>query len=139
MKAKEVFLIFVAFTLLFILFCVVTLTGRDSDKCVHQPTCQLSNGSGATGTNRNFIHRSINKFDKTADTLETKSISQIAPNHPSNRRTGALFSNDRVRNANIKDLLKPIESNGRVYLENTTGIEVCENDIDDEGDIETIE
>ena len=147
MRVKEVFLTFVAFVLLFILFCVVTLTGIDSDKYANQPTGQLNNSSGANGANRNFIHSSTYKSDKTARTPETQRTSQIASNQlshnpPSNRRPGALSSSDRVRNADIKHLLKPVESNGRVYLENTSGIEACvnnNNNNNNEQDIETIE
>ena len=52
----------------------------------------------------------------------------------------AWSSHSRTARSDIKDILKLIESNGRVYLEDTSGVEVSDsNESDDEGAIEVIE
>ena len=145
MKAREIFLIFVAFTLLFLLFCVVTLTGIDSDKLMIKAGPQLSGDPKTAGTDRRFIHRSIHNLNNTAHQPESNRASLAASgylmnNRPDKPKRDAWSSRNRAARSDIKDLLKPIESNGRVYLENMTGVEVCDsNDSDDERAIEVIE
>ena len=145
MKAREIFLIFVAFTLLFLLFCVVTLTGINSDKSMVKASPQLRGGSQTAGTDRRFIHRSIHNLKKNAHQSESNRASLAASgylmnNRPDKPKRDAWSSRNRAARSDIKDLLKPIESNGRVYLENMTGVEVCDsNDSDDERAIEVIE
>jgi hypothetical protein len=145
MNAREIFLIFVAFTLLFLLFCVVTLTGVNSDNCITKPTHQLSSDPKTAGTDKTFVHSSIENLDKNALQSKSNSASLTASNHLMNNRPGkpkrdARSLRNRTARSDIKDRLKPIESNGQIYLENTTGVEVSDsNDSDDEGAIEVIE
>jgi hypothetical protein len=141
MKARENFLIFAAFTftLLFIILCVVTLTGNDSDQYVDEPIHRLNSDSGTTGPHRNIMHSSTNNPDNTTQTLETKRTAPAANKHPANPRTKNRPSNFREIHQDNNSQLKAVESNGRVYLENTTGIEVCENNTNEEGKIEGIE
>ena len=139
MKTREIFLIFAAFTLVFATLCVVTLTGSYSDTCVSKPIDRLNSDAGTTGTNRTIIHNLTDNPDNTSQTLKTKRTATAANKHPGNPRTNAWSSKYRVNNQENNSQLKAVESNGRVYLENTTGVKVCENDNDDEREIETIE
>ena len=125
------------------IFCFVTLTGNDSDNDVNKPTQHLNSGSKGE-TNRTFVHGSTDNLENAAHKPEPKTTSLASSNRrlqnrPVNPKTNTRPSNDRIMRSDIKDLLQPIESNGRVYLENTTGIEICENENEDKGGIETIE
>ncbi len=142
MKTREIFLIFVAFTLLFLIFCAVTLTGIDSDKLMIKPDPQLCGGSQTAGTNEMFIHSSIQNLEKVA--LQSKSnrasltaSSHLTNNRPDKPKMDLRSASYRIAHSDIKDRLTPIESKGRVYFENTTGIEAC--DSNDGGESDAIE
>jgi len=145
MNVKEVFLIFVAFTLLFLLFCVVTLTGIDSDKSMVKASPHLRGGSQTAGTNKTLIHSSTQNHEKTAHQSKSYRASlsasgRLMNTRPDKPKINAWSLRHRTARSDIKDRLTPIESNGRVYLENMTGVEVCDsNDSDDERAIEVIE
>lgn len=143
MKSNEISLCITASTLLLITFCIVAITATFTEKSVREPVQHLSSGSKGE-TNRTFVHGSTDNLENAAHKPEPKTTSLASSNRrlqnrPVNPKTNTRPSNDRIMRSDIKDLLQPIESNGRVYLENTTGIEICENENEDEGGIETIE
>lgn len=142
MKRKEVFWSIVAFTLLLMTFSIVALTTSYTDNIADDPVSLLSSDSEKGETNRTFIHSSADNLERVTQECEGKSSVPAASNRRSNNQAGNPKTNARsskysVIHPDLKDRLTPIESNGRVYLENTTGIEPCEDD--DEGKIETIE
>lgn len=138
MKGREKILIFAAFSLVFVLLGVVTLTGNDSEQYVNEPIHRLNSDSGTAGPHRNTIPGSSNNPDHTTQTHETKTA-LAANKHPANLRTQIRPSNSREIHQDNNRQLKAVECNGRVYLENTTGIEVVENSTSEEGKIEGIE
>jgi len=142
MKTREIILIFVAFTLLFLLFCVVTLTGINSDKSMVKASPQLCGVSQTADTNRTFIHGSTQNQEKNAHPLKSNRASLTASgrlmnNRPDKPKMDTWSLRNRMARSEIKDRLTSIESNGRVYLEDTTDVEVC--DSNDEGETEVIE
>ena len=139
MKAKEIFLIFAAFTLSLMTFCVVALTGSYSDKCANTPIPPLGNSSETAGTNRTFIHNSTHNLNDTAQKIETKQTHPVANKHPGKSKTNARSSDLRMIDSEDNNRLKPIKYDGRVYLEDISGIEACESNNDDESRIESIE
>jgi hypothetical protein len=140
MKANEIFLISVGFVLLFIVFCFVNLTGNDPDDNVNIPIHRLKSASAATGNHRAVFQSSVLNPDHTTQKPKTNNTAQAAEKHPVNARTNVWSSRFREFNKENNTQLKTVISNGRVYFENTSGVEACEEeDNNDEGNIEIIE
>jgi hypothetical protein len=142
MKAKEIFLIFVAFIMLFMIFCVVNLTGNDSENNGNKPIIRrLNSASASTSTQRTIFQGSALNPDQTPQKLKTNNSPQVAENHPVNARTNMWSSRFReFNNRENNSQLKTVISNGCVYIENTSGVEAaCEEDNTNKEDIEIIE
>ena len=77
--------------------------------------------------------------DSTTPKFETKGIAPAANKRPGNSWATTRPSNLREIHQDNNSQLKAVECNGRVYLENTTGVEVCENSTNEEGKAEGIE
>jgi len=125
----------------FMIFCFVTLTGNDSDNNANKPIQHLNSDSGTIDTHRNIIHSSTDYPENTTQKLETKRIAPAADKHPRPRNARSHTWSSRFREFNKENnrQLKAVVSNSRTYLENTSGVEACAKDNNDEGNIEIIE
>jgi len=142
MKNKEVFISVLAFTLLLMTFCIVTITANNTDKIVNESAPQQSSESQKSTTNKTFVHSSSGNLAKTTQKPELKRTPLVTSNHPVDLKANAWSSSERLIRPDIKDRLTPVELDGRVYLEDTTGSEVCDSNDQgdyDQGNIEIIE
>ena len=141
MKSKEIFLCTVAFILLLMTFGIVAITADYTEKSTQEPAQCLTTGVEKDQTNRVLIHNSTDYPEKAAHQVKPIRIPLVASNHftnnpPGTPKTNSWSSNARRIRSEVKERLTPVESSGRIYFENTSGIEASD---DDETVIEIIE
>lgn len=141
MKSKEIYLCVIAFFVLLMTFGIVVVTADYTEKSLEKPAQRLSEDSSQKQIHKDCIHNSTENLERVVPPSKPKRTPLIAPRYLSNKRpSNSWSSRARRTRAEIKERLTPVESKGRVYLENTTGIEAaCEEDNNDEGNIEIIE
>jgi hypothetical protein len=146
MKSKEIFLCVVAFIVLLSVFGIVAITADYTEKSVQKPDQDQTNSIEKNQTNRTSIHNSADAPETAVYQSKPKRTPLVASNRLTNNRLGSQkmnswSSNARRIHSEVKERLTPVECNGRIYLENTSGIEASDedNNNNDETAIEVVE
>ena len=144
MTSKEVFLCIIGFCVLLMTFGLVAITADYTENATGQPAPCLSPGAGKGQTSGILMQNSAGHPEKADPQVKPKrtassASSDVTNNHPGPPKTNPWSSHARRARSEIKERLTPVESNGRVYLENTSGVEAIAADEEDEGAVEIVE
>ena len=146
MKSKEIFLCVVAFFVLLSVFGIVAITADYTEKSIQKPDGDQTSRVEKNLTNRTSIQNPADRPETVVHQSNPKRAPLVASNrltnsHPDTQKMNSWSSNARRASSEVKERLTPVECNGRIYLENTSGIEASDedNNNNDETAIEVIE
>jgi len=144
MMSKEIFLCIIAFCVLVMTFGLVAITADHTEKSAREPAPRLSKDSENNPIHKDLIPNSTGHPEKADPHVKPKrtpssASSDVTNNHPRTPKTNPWPSHARRARSEIKERLTPVESNGRVYLENTSGVEAIVGDEEDEAAVEIVE
>ncbi|MBN2315064.1 MAG: hypothetical protein JXM79_14135 [Sedimentisphaerales bacterium] len=130
MKTNEGLLGIIAMTVILMTFGIVIITADYMKKSVNVSVSPASLDGKNGPMNKPLLYSAAGNNEKTDQKIEFKNtpsvdVNKLFKKRPVTSQAVARFGNDQTVSPEVKERLKPVISNGRVYLENTSGVEAC--------------